>query len=102
MASLEKQYDFADTSKCVKRGVAEMNKYVGYRSENLIVTQTETQGWLKKLVKEVKMIQKSIFPLRYYKYRRDIGTLEIYDKQNGTLKHMITENEIKSVQMSNG
>ena len=59
---------------------------MGYKSETLEVTLTETKGWMKKLVNEVKMIQSSIFPLRYYKYRRDTGELQVYNKPNGSMK----------------
>ena len=47
------------------------------------VSLTETKGWLKKLVYEVKTDQPNLFPLRYYVYRRDIGTLTVFNKPNG-------------------
>ena len=78
----------------------EINKYVGYKSETLTVTLTETRGWLKKLVNEVKMIQRSIFPLRFYKYRRDTGHLYIYNKPNGSLKHEFKAQDIEYVKVS--
>ena len=63
--------------------LTEVNKYVGYKSKTLKVTLYETSGFLRKMVKEVKMLQKSTFPIRYYVYRRDIGELRILNKPNG-------------------
>ena len=65
----------------------DINKYVGYKSKTLRVTLTETSGYLKKLVNEVSMMQKSLFPERYYVYRRDTGELKILNKSNGSVKH---------------
>ena len=48
----------------------EVNKYVGYQSKTLTVTLQTTSGWLKKLVQEVAVFQKTIFPLRWYVFRR--------------------------------
>ena len=50
------------------------------------VSLTETSGWMKKLVNEVKMIQKSIFPKRYYKYNRVNGNLSVLSKPDGSVK----------------
>ena len=64
------------TMKGVHKAEVELdsiNRYVGYRSQALTVTLTETKGWLRKLVQEVKLMQSSIFPMRYYKQRRDTG-----------------------------
>ena len=46
------------------------------------------------------MIQKSIFPTRYYVYRRDTGTLKIYDKPDGSLKHEFLSSELVKVEKS--
>ena len=46
------------------------------------------------------MIQKSIFPLRYYVYRRDSGTLHIYDKPDGKLKHEYHSSQLMKVEKS--
>ena len=94
MAASSKSLDPSE----VKLG--EINKFVGYKSDSLEVTLTETKGFLKKLVQEVKMIQKSIFPLRYYVYRRDSGTLHIYDKPDGRLKHEYHASSLSKVEKS--
>ena len=65
----------------------EINKYVGYKSKTLVVTLTETSGYLKKLVNEVSVMQKSLFPERYFIYRRDTGELKIFTKPGGQEKH---------------
>ena len=78
----------------------EVNKYVGYKSKTLRVTLTETSGYLKKLVNEVSMMQKSLFPQRYYVYRRDTGELRILNKPHGTVKHTFQANEITYVRVS--
>ena len=65
----------------------EINKYVGYNSKTLKVTLNETAGWLRKLVSQVNMLQNTLFPSRYYVYRRDTGVLTILNKPNGTVKH---------------
>ena len=78
----------------------EINKYVGYKSKTLRVTLTETSGYLKKLVNEVSMMQKSLFPERYYVYCRDTGELKILSKPNGTVKHSFQANEITYVRIS--
>ena len=79
----------AATIKSLNRSevkLCDINKFVGYKSKTLEVTLSETKGYLKKLVQEVKMIQKSIFPTRYYVYRRDSGILQVYDNPEGIPK----------------
>ena len=78
----------------------EINKYVGYNSKTLRVTLNETSGWLRKLVSQVNTLQKTIFPERYYVYRRDIGELTILNKPNGTVKHQFQAHEITYVTIS--
>ena len=48
--------------------LTDINKYVGYQSKNLKVTLTKTGGYLKKLVNEVTMIQRTMFPVRFYSF----------------------------------
>jgi hypothetical protein len=61
----------------------DINKYVGYKSKTLRVTLSSTEGYLKKLVNEVSVMQKSLFPERYFIYKRDIGELKILTKPGG-------------------
>ena len=80
--------------------LSEINKFVGYKSKTLTVTLSETKGYLKKLVQEVKTIQKSLFPQRYYVYRRDSGILQVYDKPEGIPKHTYYAKQLKMVEKS--
>ena len=65
---------------------ADFDLFVGFRSPTLQISEKKTSGWLKKLVQEVKFIQESIFPRRYFNYCRETGTLQIYEKRDGALK----------------
>ena len=64
------------------------------------MTLKETTGWLKKLVNTVNMFQQSLFPSRYYVYRRDTGALTILNKPGGTVKHTFLADEITYVKVS--
>ena len=46
------------------------------------------------------MIQKSIFPTRYYVYKRDTGNFQVYDKPDGTLKQTYYASQLKKVEKS--
>ena len=70
--------------------LTDINKYVGYQSKNLKVTLTKTGGYLKKLVNEVTMIQRTMFPVRFYSFDRVTGELKISNKPGGTVKHCLS------------
>ena len=78
----------------------DINKYVGYKTKTLRVTLKQTEGYLKKLVNEVSVMQKSLFPERYFVYRRDTGELKILTKPGGDEKHCYKAREIKYVRVS--
>ena len=78
----------------------DINKYVGYKTKTLRVTLKQTEGYLKKLVNEVSVMQKSLFPERYFVYRRDTGELKILTKPGGDEKHCYKASEIKYVRVS--
>ena len=77
--------------------LAEINKYVGYRSKTLQVSLASTEGYLKKLVNEVSRGQFSIFPLRYYMFNRVSGEFTISNKPDAAIKHRFSLEEIKCV-----
>ena len=63
------------------------------------VTLTQTGGYLKKLVNEVTMVQRSLFPIRYYMLDRVTGELQISNKPGGTVKHRFSSEEITYVKV---
>ena len=46
------------------------------------------------------MFQSSLFPLRYYVYRRDNGQLQVWNKPNGKLKFTLEARDIHYVRAS--
>jgi hypothetical protein len=51
--------------------------YVGYESETLKVKLDVCEGYLRKIVQDVSVFQRGLFPLRFFRYSRQKGTLEI-------------------------
>ena len=77
--------------------LAEINKYVGYQSKHTKVTLRKTKGWLKKMAKEVKLLQPNLFILRYFVFDRETGSLSIYNKPKGNLRQKIDVTELQYV-----
>lgn len=51
-----------------------------------MVTKDHVTGNLRKMVQEVKLFQREVFPLRYFKYHRDSGLLQIAEQAGKPFK----------------
>ena len=60
-----------------------MNKY---QSDTLCVKKSQICGWLRRTVQQVKLFQKSLFPLRFFVINKASKRMYVFDRPSGTLK----------------
>ena len=76
------------------------NTYVGYETTTLTVDKEFVQGPLRKMVQDVQLFAKEVFPIRYYRYHRKTGLLEIASQPKGPFKHKIEGSSILYARVS--
>ena len=62
---------------------------VKWNSANMTVEANVISGWMRKTVQQVKLFQKTQFPLRYYICDKKKRRLIVYNEPDGKIKEEI-------------
>jgi hypothetical protein len=76
------------------------NTYVGYETTTLTVDREFVHGTLRKLVQDIQLFAKEVFPIRHFRYHRQTGLLEIASQPKGPYKHKVEGSTILYARVS--